>query len=329
MRFQNTAALIGRTPIVPLIRLAKGLESRLLAKLEFLNPGGSVKDRIARDMLEQAESEGILTPETVVIEPTSGNTGIALAMICAIKDLRCIIVMPDSMSRERQQLVRAYGAEVVLTPGSQGMAGAVATAKALLQEFPRSFMPGQFDNNSNPAAHFYSTGPEIWQDTGGMVDILVAGIGTGGTITGTGEYLKWKKPGIQIIGVEPAASPLLTQGYAGVHSIQGIGPNFVPATLNRAIIDEIIPVADAQAAAAARKLARREGLLAGSSSGAALHVALTVATRPENKDKNIVVILPDSGRNELSAGLYQETNPQEPGAASPAPSSLSGTRSYG
>ena len=307
MRYQSTLALVGRTPIVPLPRLTAGLEARILAKLELCNPGGSAKDRIALHILDWAQTEGLLVPGSTVIEPTSGNTGIALAMICAVRGMRCIIVMPDSMSRERQILPEAYGAEVVLTPGELGMAGAIERARSLAQDIPRSFVPGQFENPANPAAHFSSTGPEIWQDTGGMVDILVASIGTGGTITGAGEYLKWKKPGIQIVGVEPAASPLLTQGRTGSHTIQGIGPNLIPTTLNRSVIDEIIAVTDAQAFAVSRNLARQEGILAGSSSGAALHAALVLGARPENREKNIVVILPDSGRNELSTGLFRES----------------------
>ena len=303
MFYKTFSQAIGHTPIVSLRRLAPDL--RILAKLEFCNPGGSSKDRIALAMLDYAESEGILHPGATVIEPTSGNTGIALAMLCAIRGYYCIIVMPDSMSIERQLLMEAYGSQVILTPGHLGMAGSVAKANDLACQIPDSFIPNQFLNPANPTAHYTTTGPEIWADTGGVVDILVAGIGTGGTITGIGRYLKEQNPNIQIVGVEPEASPLLSAGYAGKHEIQGIGSNFVPDTLDLSILDTIVTVTDAQAFETSRLLARQEGLLAGISSGAAVAAALTMAKRPQNRGKTITVILPDSGRNYLTSGLFQ------------------------
>ena len=302
MFYEKFSDTIGHTPMVPLTRLASGL--RILAKLEFCNPGGSAKDRIARAMLDRAESEGILHPGATVIEPTSGNTGIALAMLCAQRGYRCVIVMPDSMSRERQFLIEAYGGEVILTPGALGMAGAMQEAENLVQKIPNSFVPNQFQNPANPTAHYATTGPEIWTDTGGAVDILVAGIGTGGTITGTGRYLKERSPNIRIVGVEPAASPLLSAGYAGKHEIQGIGANFVPDTLDLSVIDEIVAVTDAQALDTARLLARRAGILAGISSGAAVSAALVLARRSENAGKTIVTILPDTGERYSSTSVF-------------------------
>ena len=302
MFYEKFSDTIGHTPMVPLTRLASGL--RILAKLEFCNPGGSAKDRIARAMLDQAEAEGKLLSGATVIEPTSGNTGIALAMLCAQRGYRCVIVMPDSMSRERQFLIEAYGGEVILTPGALGMAGAMQEAENLVQKIPNSFVPNQFQNPANPTAHYATTGPEIWTDTGGAVDILVAGIGTGGTITGTGRYLKERSPNIRIVGVEPAASPLLSAGYAGKHEIQGIGANFVPDTLDLSVIDEIVAVTDAQALDTARLLARRAGILAGISSGAAVSAALVLARRSENAGKTIVTILPDTGERYSSTSVF-------------------------
>lgn len=301
MRISNLSALIGGTPLIRLSNFAPGV--RLWAKAEFCNPGGSAKDRVARAMLDTAEAEGLLTPGATVIEPTSGNTGIALAMLCAARGYECVIVMPDSMSRERRLLMEAYGARVILTPGEAGMAGAVAKAEELARQIPRSWIPDQFHNPANPAAHYATTGPEIWADSGGTVDILVAGIGTGGTLTGAGRYLRERNPALGIVGVEPAASPLLSRGYAGAHGIPGLGANFIPAVLDRALLDEIITVTDAQAREAAQTLARREGILAGISSGAALYAALTLARRPENRDRNVVAILPDTGRNDLSSAI--------------------------
>lgn len=306
MRFQNPEDLIGHTPMIRLNRLDPGLNACIWAKAELYNPGGSVKDRVARSMLDRAEAEGLLFPGATVIEPTSGNTGIALAMLCALRGYRCVIIMPDSMSRERQLLIEAYGAQVLLTPGDRGMAGAVEAAEALARRTPGSFIPNQFQNPANPAAHYAATGPEIWSDTGGNVDIFVSGIGTGGTLTGAGRFLREKNPGIRIVGVEPAASPLLSNGWAGVHSIQGIGANFLPPVLDATLMDEIIPVADTQAADTARLLARREGVLAGISSGAAVYAALTLARRQENAGCSIAVILSDTGRNYLTSGLFED-----------------------
>lgn len=305
--FTSVRQLIGKTPLLEPVNIAKkdGLQARLLLKLEQFNPAGSVKDRVAAGMLEAAAASGKLGPETVIIEPTSGNTGIALAALAAAMGHRCIIVMPDSMSRERRLLMRAYGAEVILTPGAQGMQGAVEKAAALARQIPDSFMPGQFKNPANPAAHYVTTGPEIWADTDGKVDIFVAGVGTGGTITGVGRFLKEQKPSVQIVAVEPEASPLLSQGWAGRHGIQGIGANFVPEVLDRAVVDEVLTVTDAQAIAAAQRMGREEGLLIGISAGAALAAALGLAGREENAGKRIVALLPDSGERYLSVGLYK------------------------
>lgn len=278
----------------------------LAAKLESCNPAGSAKDRIAQEMIRSAEESGALTPGAAIIEPTSGNTGIGLAAIGAARGYRVILTMPDTMSRERIDLLRAYGAQVILTPGRDGMTGAIAKAEELHASIPGSIIAGQFDNPANPAAHYKTTGPEIWDDTDGTVDIFVAGVGTGGTLSGTGRYLKEQNPAVQIIAVEPYDSPLLSGGNAGPHKLQGIGANFIPANLDRSIYDEIIPVKTEEAFAAAKLLAHKDGILAGISSGAALHAAMTVASRPENADKTIVVLLPDTGDRYLSTGLFDD-----------------------
>lgn len=298
---------IGHTPLVELGRImeAEGLNARLLAKLEMRNPAGSVKDRVAKAMLDDAEEKGLLKPGAVIIEPTSGNTGIGLCAIAALRGYRCVIVMPESMSRERQLLMKAYGAEVVLSPAEKGMAGAIAMAEKLAKQHPGSFIPGQFVNPANPAAHEATTGPEIWADTDGSIDIFVAGAGTGGTVTGCGRFLKQQNPDIQIIAAEPVGSPVLSGGKAGKHGIQGIGAGFVPEILDMSVIDEVVTVKDADAFAAARMIAKTEAILAGISSGAALHAAIAVAKRPENAGKTIVVLLPDSGERYLSTSLYE------------------------
>lgn len=300
--------LIGGTPLLDLRRIqrAEGLQATVLAKLEGCNPAGSAKDRVAAAMLDDAEAQGVLQPDSVIIEPTSGNTGIGLAAVAAVRGYRTIIVMPDSMSMERRLLMTAYGAELVLTPGAQGMAGSIAKAEELARSLPHAFIPGQFDNPANAAAHRTTTGPEIWNDTDGQVDVFVAGVGTGGTITGVGEYLKKQNPQIKVVAVEPASSPLLSRGTAGPHGLQGIGANFVPKVLNTQIYDEIFPVTEAEAYAAGRLMGRREGLLVGISSGAALHAALQLAKRPENRGKTIVVLLPDTGERYLSTPLFQD-----------------------
>ena len=305
--FASAEQLIGATPLLELGRIMEkeALTARLLAKLESRNPGGSVKDRVAKAMLDEAERKGLLAPGAVIIEPTSGNTGIGLCAVAAIRGYRCIIVMPENMSRERRLLMAAYGAEVVLSPAEKGMAGAIAIAEALAKQYPGSFIPGQFTNPANPAAHAATTGPEIWADTDGNVDIFVAGAGTGGTVTGTGRYLKQQNPEIKIIAAEPAGSPVLSGGKPGKHGIQGIGAGFLPEILDLSVIDEIITVTDEEAYAAARMIARTEGILAGISSGAALHAAIVAAKRPENKGKTIVVLLPDSGERYLSTTLYE------------------------
>ena len=305
--YKNIEELIGKTPLLELTHLEEihNLDARVLAKVEFLNPGGSAKDRVAKKMVEDAEAKGILKAGATIIEPTSGNTGIGLAVMAAARGYRAIIVMPDSMSMERRLLMSAFGAELVLTEGAKGMAGAIAKAEELAKEIPGAFIPGQFDNPANPQAHYESTGPEIYEDTDGKVDIFVAGIGTGGTITGVGRYLREKNPDVQIIGVEPASSPLLTEGRAGSHGLQGIGANFVPSILDRKLYNEIIPVKEEEAYAAGRAVAQKEGLLVGISSGAAIHAALEVAKRPENKGKNIVVLLPDTGDRYLSTPMFQ------------------------
>ena len=305
--YKNIEELIGKTPLLELTHLEEihNLDARVLAKVEFLNPGGSAKDRVAKKMVEDAEAKGILKAGATIIEPTSGNTGIGLAVMAAARGYRAIIVMPDSMSMERRLLMSAFGAELVLTEGAKGMAGAIAKAEELAKKIPGAFIPGQFDNPANPQAHYESTGPEIYEDTDGKVDIFVAGIGTGGTITGVGRYLREKNPDVQIIGVEPASSPLLTEGRAGSHGLQGIGANFVPSILDTKLYNEIIPVKEEEAYAAGRAVAQKEGLLVGISSGAAIHAALEVAKRPENKGKNIVVLLPDTGDRYLSTPMFQ------------------------
>ncbi len=307
--YTSADQLIGHTPLLELTGLerAEGLEARLLAKLEYFNPAGSVKDRVAKAMIDDGEARGALRPGGAIIEPTSGNTGIGLAAVAASRGYRVIIVMPDTMSMERRRLMAAYGAELVLTPGAQGMAGAIQRAEELAREIPGSFIPGQFENPANPAAHRASTGPEIWADTDGQVDVFVAGVGTGGTITGVGEYLKSQNPNLRVVAVEPASSPVLSQGRAGKHGIQGIGAGFVPKALNPAIYDEILPVEDEDAFAATRRLGRTEGVLVGISSGAALWAALQVAKRPDSRGKTIVALLPDGGDRYLSTALF-DTN---------------------
>ncbi len=304
--YTSADQLIGRTPLLELthIEAQEQLQARILAKLEGCNPAGSVKDRVAREMLDAAEAEGRLTKESVIIEPTSGNTGIGLAAVCAARGYRLIIVMPDSMSVERRQLMTAYGAELVLSPGAQGMAGAIAKAEELAASIPNSIIAGQFVNPANPAAHFKTTGPEIWEDTDGGVDMFVASVGTGGTITGTGEYLKSQNPAVQVIAVEPAASPVLSGGKPGAHKIQGIGAGFIPDVLNTEVYDEVMTVTNEEAYAAAAALGRTEGILAGISSGAALHAAVKAAKRPEYAGKTIVVLLPDTGTRYLSTGVF-------------------------
>jgi len=300
--------LIGNTPLLELTALERRekLAARLLAKLEFFNPAGSAKDRVALNMILDAEQRGLLKPGSVIIEPTSGNTGIGLAAVAAGRGYRTVIVMPDSMSAERQKLMSAYGAELVLTPGALGMTGAIEKAEELAASIPGSFIPAQFDNPANPEAHYRTTGPEIWRDTEGKVDIFVAGVGTGGTVTGTGRYLKERKPEIQIVAVEPAGSPLLSGGKAGPHGLQGIGANFIPKVLDTAIYDRVIPVTEEEAYAAGRLLGRTEGILAGISSGAALHGALQLAKLPENAGKTVVVLLPDTGDRYLSTAMFSQ-----------------------
>ena len=300
--YTSVEQLIGKTPLLELCRLEKeqGLQARVLVKLEKYNPGGSVKDRVALNMIRDAEERGLLKPGAAIIEPTSGSTGIGLAVIAATRGYRTIIVMPDSMSVERQMLMKAYGAEVVLTPGAEGMTGSIKKARELAKEIDGSFIPGQFDNPANPAAHLDSTGPEIWEDTDGQVDIFVAGVGTGGTITGTGRYLKDKKPTVKVVAVEPEASPLLSGGKAGPHPLQGIGANFVPSILDTGIYDEIVTVSGDNAYAACREAARKEGVLVGITAGAAIHTAIQLAKRPENQGKTIVALLPDTGERYLS-----------------------------
>ena len=300
--------LIGHTPLLELTNIEKdeGLKARLLVKLEYFNPAGSVKDRIARAMIDDAEKRGALGPGSVIIEPTSGNTGIGLCAVAAARGYRIIIVMPETMSVERRQMMRAYGAELVLTEGAKGMKGAIAKAEELAKEIPNAFIPGQFVNPANVAAHKETTGPEIYEDTDGEVDIFIAGVGTGGTITGVGEYLKSRKPGVKVIAVEPATSPVLSGGKPGPHKIQGIGAGFIPEVLNTGIYDEIITVQNEDAFAAGRRIARRQGVLVGISSGAALHAAIEVAKRPESEGKTIVVLLPDTGDRYLSTDMFKE-----------------------
>ena len=307
MLYTSSQQLIGNTPLLELtgIEAALGLQARLLAKLEYLNPAGSVKDRVALAMIEDAERQGLLQPGAVIIEPTSGNTGIGLACVAAGRGYRTVIVMPDSMSVERRKLMAAYGAELVLTPGALGMQGAIDKANELAAQIPGSFIPAQFDNPANPAAHFATTGPEIWRDTDGCVDIFVAGVGTGGTITGTGKYLRAQNPKVQILAVEPASSPLLSRGMAGPHGLQGIGANFVPKVLDTQVYDAVCPVTEAEAYAAARLVGQKEGILVGISSGAALHAAIEAAKKAENAGKTIVVLLPDTGDRYLSTPLFE------------------------
>ena len=306
--FKSAQELIGNTPMMELCRIERelGLKARLLAKLEYFNPAGSVKDRVAKAMVDDAEAKGLLKPGSVIIEPTSGNTGIGLALIAASRGYRLIIVMPETMSVERRLLMKAYGAELVLTDGKKGMSGAIEEAERLASEIPSSFVPGQFDNPANSAAHRTSTGPEIWDATGGAVDIFVAGVGTGGTITGVGEYLKSCNPEIKVVAVEPKTSPVLSKGVSGPHGLQGIGAGFVPKVLNTSVYDEIITVSDQEAYDMGRLMGRKEGILVGISSGAAVYAASQVAKRPENQGKNIVVLLPDTGDRYLSTPMFSE-----------------------
>ena len=306
--YKGTLDIIGNTPLVEVVNLEKelSLDATVLVKLEYFNPAGSVKDRIAKAMIEDAEAKGLLKPGSVIIEPTSGNTGIGLASIAAAKGYRIILTMPETMSVERRNILKAYGAELVLTEGAKGMKGAIAKAEELAAEIPGSFIPGQFVNPANPAIHKATTGPEIWRDTDGAVDIFVAGVGTGGTVTGTGEFLKSQKPGIRVVAVEPKSSPVLSEGHAGSHKIQGIGAGFIPDVLNTGVYDEVFPVENEDAFAAAKLLAKKEGVSVGISSGAALHAAVELAKRPENKRKVIVALLPDSGDRYYSTALFNE-----------------------
>lgn len=308
--YTSADQLIGETPLLSLTQTMQvlGLKANIMAKLEYLNPAGSVKDRVAKAMIDTAEAEGLLKKGSVIIEPTSGNTGIGLASVAAARGYRVIIVMPDTMSMERRQLMGAYGAELVLTEGVKGMKGAIEKAEALAAEIPGSFIPGQFTNSANPRIHKETTGPEIYRDTDGKVDIFVAGVGTGGTITGIGQYLKSVKPDVKIVAVEPASSPLLSGGKAGGHGLQGIGANFIPEVLDTGIYDEVIPVSEEEAYAAGRTIGAREGILVGISSGAAAHAAIVLAKRPENAGKNIVVLFPDTGDRYLSTPLFTSTN---------------------
>lgn len=305
---KSISELVGNTPLLELTNIERknALNARLLAKLEYLNPAGSAKDRVALNMIADAEAKGLIRPGAIIIEPTSGNTGIGLAAMAAARGYKVILTMPDTMSQERISLLRAYGAELVLTEGSKGMTGAIEKAEQIAAETENSFIPGQFVNPANPAAHYTSTGPEIWRDTNGKVDIFVAGAGTGGTISGVGKCLKEQNPDVKIVAVEPASSPLLTEGRSGSHGLQGIGANFIPDTLDRSVIDEIIPVTEADAYAAGREIARSEGILVGITSGAALHAAKLLAARAENEGKTIVILLPDTGDRYLSTPMFTE-----------------------
>ena len=304
--YKNAAELVGNTPLLEVGNIEKnlGLEAKVLVKLEYFNPAGSAKDRIALSMIEDAEEKGVLKPGAVIIEPTSGNTGIGLASLAAIKGYKVILTMPETMSVERRNILKAYGAEIVLTEGSKGMNGAIAKAKELAEEYENSFIPGKFQNPANPAIHRKTTGPEIWRDTDGQVDIFVAGVGTGGTITGVGEYLKSQNPNVKVVAVEPATSPVLSQGKSGPHKIQGIGAGFVPKALNTEVYDEVIPVENEDAFTTGKLIAKQEGILVGISSGAALYAAIELSKRPENKGKTIVALLPDSGDRYYSTALF-------------------------
>ncbi|HHW42838.1 cysteine synthase A [Desulfofundulus thermobenzoicus] len=302
--FDSVLDLIGSTPMIRLNKLAAGLPATVVAKVEFFNPGGSVKDRIAWNMIRAAEEKGLINKDTLIIEPTSGNTGVGLAMVCAVRGYRLVLTMPETMSMERRMLLQAFGAEIVLTPGDEGMGGAVRKARELVESYSNAFMPQQFENPANPAVHRMTTAEEIWRDTGGEVDFFVAGVGTGGTVTGVASVLKGKRPSVRVVAVEPAASPVLSGGQPGPHKIQGIGAGFVPDVLDVSLLDEIITVTDGQAMDTARRLAREEGLLVGISAGAAAWAALQVAGRPENRGKTVVVLLPDTGERYLSTGIF-------------------------
>ena len=306
--YKSALELIGKTPLVEVTNIEKelGLEAKVLVKLEYFNPAGSVKDRIAKHMIEVAEEKGLLKPDSVIIEPTSGNTGIGLAAIAAAKGYRTILTMPETMSVERRNILKAYGAEIVLTEGAKGMKGAIAKADELAKEIPNSFIPGQFVNPANPEMHFQTTGPEIWEDTDGQVDYFTAGVGTGGTVTGVGKFLKSKNPNVKVAAIEPSDSPVLSQGRAGSHKIQGIGAGFVPDTLDTSVYDEVMPITNEDAFATAKLLAKKEGILVGISSGASLYAAIQIAKRPEAKGKTIVALLPDSGDRYYSTPLFAE-----------------------